>query len=235
VDIQIKKYMEYMKKIIDKLISHSIVGADVYRYKDATWLILTDEKRWVVELTDEGTLWYNYNFFNNILRYVSLECGGESKDYIIGWANDYFFKDIKKTRMGIPRVVNTVINKGVKNVGMGVPGERAADIVINEGVMEIQGDEEENKSKVIFVMNKGVKEIKTNMLIDANPYVINVIENGVKEIKTDMLINPDDINAYVFNVIENGIKNIYPDKIPHDYDWSDEFDVNKVVGGGVKV
>ena len=196
-----------MKKIIDELISHSIKGVDVYRYKDATWLILTDEKRWVVELTDEGTLWYNYNFFNNILRYVSLECGGESNDYIIGWANDYFFKDIKKARMGIPRVVNTVINKGVKNVGIGVPGERAADIVINEGVMEIQGDEEENKSKVIFVINEGVKEIKTNMLID--PYVINVIENG--------------------------IKNIYPDKIPHDYDWSDEFDANKVVGGGVKV
>jgi hypothetical protein len=195
-----------MKKIIDELISHSIVGADVYRYKDATWLILTDEKRWVVELTDEGTLWYNYNFFNNILRYVSLECGGESKDYIIGWANDYFFKDIKKTRMGIPRVVNTVINKGVKNVGMGVPGVRA-DIVINEGIKEVQGDEEENKSKVIFVMNKGVKEIKTNMLID--PYVINVIENG--------------------------IKNIYSDKIPHDYDWSDEFDANKVIDGGVKV
>jgi len=222
-----------MKKIIDKLISSSIVGADVYRYKDATWLILTDEKRWVVELTDEGTLWYNYNFFNNILRYVSLECGGESKDYIIGWANDYFFKDIKKARMGIPRVVNTVINEGVKNIGMGVPGERAADIVINEGVKEVRGDEEENKSKVIFVMDKGVKEIKANMLID--PYVVNVIENGVKEIRTDMLINPDDINPYVINVIENGIKNIYPDKIPHDYDWSDEFDANKVIDGGVKV
>jgi hypothetical protein len=232
------------------LISSSIVGADVYRYKGATWLILTDEKRWVVELTDNGTLWYNYNFFNDILRYVSLECGGESNDYIIGWANDYFFKDIKKAgmgvpgdgewasdivinygvknvgmgvpgerandyffkdikkaRMGIPRVVDTVINKGVKNIGMGVPGERAADIVINEGVKEVKGDEEENKSKVIFVMDKGVKEIKANMLID--PYVVNVIENG--------------------------IKNIYPDKIPHDYDWSDEFNANKVIDGGVKV
>jgi hypothetical protein len=196
-----------MKKIIDELINSSIVGADVYQYKGATWLILTDEKRWVVELTDNGTLWYNYNFFNNILRYVSLECGGESNDYIIQWANDYFFKDIKKARMGIPRVVNTVINEGVKNIGMGVPGERAADIVINEGVKEVKGDEEENKSKVIFVMDKGVKEIKANMLID--PYVVNVIENG--------------------------IKNIYPDKIPHDYDWSDEFDANKVIDGGVKV
>ena len=200
-----------MKKIIDKLISSSIVGADVYRYKGTTWLIFSEQNRWVVELTDEGTLWYNYNFFNDIFKYVSLECGGESKDYIIGWANDYFFKDIKKAGMGVPGdgewASDIVINYGVKNVGMGVPGERAADIVINEGVMEVKGDEEENKSKVIFVMDKGVKEIKANMLID--PYVVNVIENG--------------------------IKNIYPDKIPHDYDWSDEFNANKVIDGGVKV
>ena len=107
--------------------------------------------------------------------------------------------------------VDIVINYGVKDVGMGVPGVRAAD-VINEGVKNVRmGDEEENKSKVIFVMNKGIKEVKTNML--TGPYVINVIEK----------------------VIENGIKNIYPDKIPHDYDWSDEFDANKVVDGGVKV
>ena len=200
-----------MKKIIDELINHSIKGVDVYRHKDATWLIFSEQNRWVVELTDEGTLWYNYHFFSDIFKYVSLECGGESNDYITGWANDYFFKEIKKSQMGIPIdgefAVDIVINYGVKDVGMGVPGERAADIVINEGVKEVQGDEEENKSKVIFVMNKGVKEIITDMLID--PYVINVIENG--------------------------IKNIYPDKIPHDYDWSDEFDANKVVGGGVKV
>ena len=184
-----------MKKIIDELINHSIKGVDVYRHKDATWLIFSEQNRWVVELTDEGTLWYNYHFFSDILRYVSLECGRESNDYITGWANDYFFKDIKKSQMGIP-----------------IDGEFAVDIVINEGVKEVQGDEEENKSKVIFVMNKGVKEIKTDMYGDAF-----------------------DINPYVANVIENGIKNIYPDKIPHDYDWSDEFDANKVVGGGVKV
>jgi len=181
-----------MKKIIDKLINHSIKGVDVYRYKGATWLIFSEQNKWVVELTDEGTLWYNYNFFNDIFKYVSLECGGESNEYIIGWANDYFFKDIK-------------------NVGMGVPGERAANIVINEGVMQVKergknhGNEFEWHTRA--VMNHGIKEIKANMLTD--PYVINVIEDG--------------------------IKNIYPDKIPHDYDWSDEFDANKVVGGGVKV
>ena len=205
-----------MKKIIDELINHSIKGVDVYRHKDATWLIFSEQNRWVVELTDNGTLWYNYNFFSDILRYVSLECGGESNDYITGWANDYFFKDIKKSQMGIPIdgkwAVDTVINKGVKNVGMGAPGVRAAD-VINEGVKNVRmGDEEENKSKVIFVMNKGVKEIKTDMYGDAF-----------------------DINPYVANVIENGIKNIYPDKIPHEYDWSNEFEADKVIEIGVKL
>jgi hypothetical protein len=204
-----------MKKIIDELINSSISGVDVYRYKNATWLIFTDEVRWVVELTDEGTLWYNYNFFSDIFKYVSLECGGESNDYIIGWANDYFFKDIKKARIGDDGdgewVADIVINEGVKNIGMGVPGERVANIVINEGVMEAKergknhGNEFEWHTRA--VMNHGIKEIKANMLID--PYVVNVIEDG--------------------------IKNIYPDKIPHDYDWSDEFDANKVIDGGVKV
>lgn len=46
-----------MKKIIDNLINHSIKGVDVYRHKDATWLIFSEQNRWVVELTDEGTLW----------------------------------------------------------------------------------------------------------------------------------------------------------------------------------
>ena len=214
-----------MKKIIDELINHSIKGVDVYRYKDATWLILTNENRWVVELTDEGTLWYNYNFFSDILRYVSLECGGESNDYITGWANDYFFKDIKKSQMGIPIdgewAVDTVINKGVKNVGMGVPGVRA-DIVINEGVMEIQGDEEENKSKVIFVMNKGVKNVMPSKATSKRGiHFDDVMCSG----------NITDVSL----IVENGIKNIYPDRNSGDYDWSDEFDANKVIDGGVKV
>jgi hypothetical protein len=44
-----------MKKIINELINFSIKGVDVYRYKDTTWLIFTDEARWVIELVDGGT------------------------------------------------------------------------------------------------------------------------------------------------------------------------------------
>jgi len=257
-----------MKKIIDKLINHSIKGVDVYRYKGATWLIFSDEKRWVVELTDNGTLWYNYNFFNDIFKYVSLECG-EFNDYIIGWANDYFFKDINKA-------------------GMGVPGERAANIVINEGVMEVKergknhGNEFEWHTRA--VMNHGVKEVRDSLsyrvqnraenlmgriVKDAKPNSVvvpvqgmdrfyydpgcsanttdiwMVVEEGVKEIMPSTFISKrgtpvDDVmcsgNTTDINVIvKNGIKNIYPDQNSGDYDWSDEFDANKVIDGGVKV
>ena len=86
-----------MKKIIDELINSSISGVDVYRWKDSTWLIFTDETRWVVELTDEGTLWYNYKFFNDIFKYVSMTVGKEMEEYVIQWANDYFYKGVEKT------------------------------------------------------------------------------------------------------------------------------------------
>ena len=222
-----------MKKIIDELINHSIKGVDVYRHKDATWLIFSEQNRWVVELTDNGTLWYNYNFFNNILKYVSLEFGRESNDYITGWANDYFFKDIKKVGMGIPGelAVDIVINYGVKNIGMGVPGERAADIVINDGVKNVRmADEEENKSKVIFVINEGVKEVKVVPLPDMSGELRGYSDYyNTKEDRT----KPH--TEYIKEAIEGGVKNTWPDMIPNDYDWSDEFDANKVIGCGVKV
>jgi len=112
-----------MQKIVNKLITSSIKGVDVYRWKDATWLIFTNETRWVVELTDEGTLWYNYRFFNDIFKYVSLECGKETEDYITQWVNDYFYRGIGKTEERGKNNGNefewytrAVINNGIKEV-----------------------------------------------------------------------------------------------------------------------
>ena len=112
-----------MQKIVNELISSSIRGVDVYRWKDATWLIFTDETRWVVELTDEGTLWYNYRFFNDVFKYVSIESSKEYEECITLWANDYFYKEIEKT---VERGKNngnefewytrSVIGKGIKEV-----------------------------------------------------------------------------------------------------------------------
>ena len=36
-------------------------------------------------------------------------------------------------------------------------------------------------------------------------------------------------------IVEGGIKNTYPDMNPNDYDWSDEFQSDKVIEYGVKL
>ena len=57
-----------MKKIVNKLIDECVVGVDTYTHNGSTWLIFTESKQWVIELTESKTLWYNYNFFNNIFN-----------------------------------------------------------------------------------------------------------------------------------------------------------------------
>jgi hypothetical protein len=41
----------------------------------------------------------------------------------------------------------------------------------------------------------------------------------------------------IFRIIEEGIKNIYPDQMSGDegYNWSNEFEADKVIEGGVKL
>ena len=166
-----------MKKIIDELINSSISGVDVYRWKDSTWLIFTDQTRWVLELTDNGTLWYNYRFFNDVFKYVSMKGGKESEEYITGWANDYFYKGIEKTE-----------ERGKNN-----------------------GNEFEWHTRA-------------------------VIDNGIKEVNDSNSIHRQmRAENLVPRIIKDCIKNIYPDKSPDEYDWSDEFNANKVIDGGVKL
>ena len=174
-----------MKKIIDELINNSIEGVDVYRYKNATWLIFTDETRWVVELTDEGTLWYNYKFFNDMMRYVSMN-PKEYEGYITGWANDYFFKDVKE--MG--------------------------------------------NSNSIRIQNRG-QNLTWRIVKTIKPHRVVVPAQGMDRFYYDPGCSANTTD--IFRIIEQGIKNTWPDKIPHDYDWSDEFDADKVIERGVKV
>ena len=196
-----------MKKIIDELINNSIRGVDVYRYKNATWLIFTDENRWIVELTDEGTLWYNYKFFNDIMRYVSMD-PKEYEGYITGWANDYFFKGVEKTEQrgynhGDEFEWHTrgVIGKGIKEVG-------------NSNSIRIQNRAENLVWRI-------VKTIKPNIVYSEQTGVYDPDCNGN--------------NTEIYRIVEEGIKNTYPDRNSGDYDWSNEFEADKVIEKGVKI
>jgi hypothetical protein len=153
-----------MQKIVNKLITSSIKSVDVYRWKNATWLIFTDETRWVVELTDEGTLWYNYKFFKDIFKYVSITVGTEMDGYIIQWANEYFFK---------VSTLRSIANNPEKD-------RSYTEKVLNYGIKET-GDEFERHTRA--VIDNGVKEILNSMTLEPKPeFVEDVINQGIKEV-----------------------------------------------------
>ena len=180
-----------MKKIINELINSSLSGVDVYRWKTSTWLIFTDQTRWAVELTDEGTLWYNYKFFNEIFRYVSLEGSNEFDGYITLWANDYFFKDCAHRSAAYPM--------------------------------------DKNRNKTPKVLKNGIKVTKEHHFEEWD-FVGDIVKGGVKEINDSNSIRIENrANNLVPKIIEGGIKETTPVK-----DHFDEFDVNKVIDGGIK-
>ena len=208
-----------MKKIIDELINNSIRGVDVYRYNSATWLIFTDDNKWVVELTDEGTLWYNYRFFNDMMRYVSMD-PKEYEGYITGWANDYFFKDVKK--MGDSNSIR------VQNRGQNLTWRIVKDV----------------KPNVVFhgIDNSSMSYVPCGGNITD---IWRIIEEGVKNVMPSKTtsksgIHYDDLmcsgnTTDISLIVEGGIKNTYPDRNSGDYDWSNEFEADKVIERGVKL
>ena len=201
-----------MKKIIDELINSSISGVDVYRYKNATWLIFTDETRWVVELTDEGTLWYNYKFFNDVFKYVSMTVGKEMEEYVIQWANDFFYKDCAHRSIAYPRD----------------KGRNETPKVLENGIKEVYDSSSTHRQmRSQNLMGRIVK--------DAKPHRVVVPAQGMDRFYYDPGCSANTTD--IFRIVEEGIKNIYPDQMYGDegYNWSNEFEADKVIEGGVKL
>ena len=237
-----------MKKIIDELINNSIRGVDVYRYKNATWLIFTDETRWVVELTDEGTLWYNYKFFNDVFKYVSMTVGKEMEDYVIQWANDYFYKNCAHRSIAYPRdkgrnETPKVLENGIKEVydSSSTHRQMRAENLMGRIVKDA-------KPHRVVVPAQGMDRFYYDPGCSANTTDIwMVVEEGVKEIKPSIWTTKRGIHISdlmcsgnttdISSITKNGIKNIYPDQNSGDdgYNWSNEFEADKVIERGVKL
>ena len=196
-----------MKKIIDELISSSIKGVDVYRYKNATWLIFTDETRWVVELTDEGTLWYNFTFFNNIFKYVSMEVGEQTEKYIIEWANDFFYKDCAHRSIAYPRD----------------KGRNETPKVLKNGINQMRSILSYGTDKIEKVVNSGVKEVNDSSSTHRQMRAQNLMGRIVKDAKPHRVVVPaQGMDRFYYDpgcsanttdiwmVVEEGVKEIKP-------------------------
>jgi len=230
-----------MQKIVNKLITSSIKGVDVYRWKNATWLIFTDETRWVVELTDEGTLWYNYSFFNNVFKYVSMDLGQQTEKYIIGWANEHFFKvsalrSIANNPDKDRCETEKVLENGIKEVNdsSSIHRQMRAENLVGRIIRDLKPNIEYSEQTGVYDPDcNGNKTEIWRIVEEVKPNIVDVLFEQQIRCYHDPTCNAN--NTMITDIIEGGIKNTYPDMIPGDYNWQDEFDADKVIEGGVKL
>jgi hypothetical protein len=231
-----------MQKIVNELISSSIKGVDVYRWKNATWLIFTDETRWVVELTDEGTLWYNYKFFKDVFKYVSITVGTEMDGYIIQWANDFFYKDcahrtaaypMDKARNETPKVLEGGIKETKER------GKNRGDVL---------------EWQTIDVIDKGIKEVYDSSSTHRQMRAENLIPRIVKDVKPNRVTVHDEKmdrfyydpncsanNTEIFLIVEEGVKKVKPNieyseqsGVFHPDCAANHVKIEKVIDEGIK-
>ena len=195
-----------MDKIIHKIINEFTDGVDTYTHNGSTWLIFTEFKQWVIELTEDKTLWYNYNFFKEVFSYASMDVV-DNQQYITKWVEDNIINGVKRTMSEtIPDsfLIEDTIQNGVKRTKDN-PFSMITNVenTIQNGVKETIELMNELPNRVKKIIKKGVKE--TNH-VDVMKFFDNkmddAIENGVKEI-FDTEYMP---NVMVEDTIQNGIK-----------------------------
>jgi hypothetical protein len=212
-----------MENIILKFIGQNIKGVDTYQHNGSTWLIFTDEKKWVIELTKDGTLWYNYNFFNSIFSFFSLDVI-ENQHYITKWVEDTIQNGVRNTHQSLQPILGFVedtIQNGVKNT---LPEKTTCSPHLLEDIVQ-----------------NGVKRT-CNTSIDMES-IEHTIKNGIKNTEPGGYLGPITIRGKVFhqfessnqtdnvgNVIQNGVK-----ETKAMDEWVNaESIINKTIQNGIK-
>ena len=152
-----------MKKTLFKIFDKFTEGVDVYHTNSSMWLIFTDDKKWVIELTKEGTLWYNYYFFQHCFKYLSLDVV-ENQHYITEWVESIIQNGVRETLLYdgfINFSVEDVIKNGIKEINhCSVSNDENAKNAIEFGIKETHEDAYHNKGRVEGVIENGIKETK---------------------------------------------------------------------------
>lgn len=210
--------MDRYKKLLWLIFKEKTEGCDIYHNHGSIWLILTDEKKWVFELTKEGTLWYNYYFFKDCFRLLSLDVT-KNQNYITDWVVEKIQNGVKYTdacQIGTSTSIEDTIQNGVKEtflvegtrigiventIQIGVKktfGQKMKPIlfgdIIKNGINETHDDSYHHKGRVEGIINNRVKETNPPFLEILNS--IN-FEPVIKEMK-----RMNEVNI----VLEKGIE-----------------------------
>jgi len=150
-----------MKELVFKIINKFTEKVDTYHNNGSIWLIFTDDKKWVIELTKDGTLWYNFYFFKDCFKYLSLDVI-DNQHYITEW-------------------VKSIIQNGVKHtLSHGYQSTLDVKSIIQNGIKETIDQWNQNRPSVKDVIEKGIKET-LNTAFMPQEMVEEVLENGIKE------------------------------------------------------
>jgi hypothetical protein len=220
-----------MEKIINLLINNWTKGVDTYTHNGSTWLIFSESKQWVIELTESKTLWYNYNFFKELFSLTSMDVV-DNQHYITKWVEDNLINKVKDTILEkniTEGEVEGIIEMGViqTNLANNRIIERVEDTIKN-GVKETFNFDEKHslsyeqgvKKLVEDTIKNGVRHIEIGWHQCNN--VDDAIEKGVKETKTpgkdgDILStiewmkenNSTSYTKMINDVIDNGVKETF--------------------------
>jgi len=203
-----------MEKIINRLINESLVNVDRYNNNNSTWLIFTETKQWVIELTKDGTLWYNYNFFKNLFVYMSMDVV-ENQHYITKWVEDTIISGVKSIKGEYYKEIQKVeytIQNGVKEIELhkGVRPSSVEDTIQN-GVKDTKWMSDWEGNKVEDAIQNGVKHI------EPGGYLGSITMGG----KLVHMVESPKQNEEVEDVIENGVKHTVCSSAPFVYSVKD--------------
>jgi predicted peroxiredoxin len=215
--------MKDLNEVINKMINKAVVGCDKYVHNDSTWLIFTDDKKWVIELTKDGTLWYNYDFFKNLFKVLSLDVV-ENQNYITKWVEETIINGVRNTIQSITqqrRIVEDTIENGVKEThsGCDLLVDDYIEDTIQNGVKYTRRNGDSMNTDAEDAIQNGVKHTEYGDWLDGDERFDDIIQNGVKETKTpgadgDILPtlewikenNTVNIPELINDVIEHGVK-----------------------------
>jgi predicted peroxiredoxin len=215
--------MKDLNEVINKIINKAVVGCDKYVHNDSTWLIFTDDKKWVIELTKDGTLWYNYDFFKNLFKVLSLDVV-ENQNYITKWVEETIINGVRNTIQSITqqrRIVEDTIENGVKEThsGCDLLVDDYIEDTIQNGVKYTRRNGDSMNTDAEDAIQNGVKHTEYGDWLDGDERFDDIIQNGVKETKTpgadgDILStlewikenNTVNIPELINDVIEHGVK-----------------------------
>ena len=200
-----------MEKIIQTLIDSWTKGVDTYTHNGSTWLIFTESKQWVIELTDSKTLWYNYNFFKQIFEFTSLDVV-ENQQYITKWVENNIINKVEHTSQSLPRkcssVEDIIQNGPIDSVRVNeyslnyVSKQRGCEDTIENGVKETSHNATMFQSmKVEDTIQNGVKST-ISTLRPTLFGVDDIIQDGIKETRLEMNITEGEVD----DIIQDGVK-----------------------------